>query len=242
MGHCQMPRFVLCLFCTLRAVTGSHTVSTGNTSILGGTRYCSQGRRKSLGNKKATALLLVFNGPLGEGCGEACCFFLWERHPFPWESSLGSLAARGLLFDGFKAGRGCTWLLTSVHQKSPAVGAVWPHTALRGTRCTWPAAVRAAWGGLCGSRVCRLCRGSNAGCPLCQALPHYLNPACYQGGDVAFGSVQHFEGKESVRKAVCWCVCGGGGLWHVSFLKIDLFESEGYQGLTAIHWFTQQMP
>lgn len=162
-----MPRFVYFIFTKgkegkLWAITGSHTVSTGNTSILWGTRYCLRGR-KSLGNKKATALLLIFNGPLWEGkrgvfsCGnrlalgklikEAYCrgpfFTCWCLDPTPpgyyWQVSIKELRRR------------------ENHCRT-----VSPHTMCCGAQpgCSVQNEIRAVWGGLWGLHVCRVCQFS----------------------------------------------------------------------------------
>ena len=118
-----MPRFVYFIFTKgkegkLWAITGSHTVSTGNTSILWGTRYCLRGR-KSLGNKKAKALLLIFNGPLGDGkrgvssCGNRLALGKLIKEAY----------CRWPVFHLLVAGPHSSWLLlTSVHQRAVRKG------------------------------------------------------------------------------------------------------------------------
>lgn len=119
-GHGQMPRLVYYVFTKrkegkLWAITGSHTVSTGNTSILWGTRYCSR-RKKSLGNKKATALLLIFCRPLGGGKRVFLFFFL----PVGTLLSLGKLIKEAFCRGRFSLPDSCAPLLLAVTDKCPS--------------------------------------------------------------------------------------------------------------------------
>lgn len=145
----------------LWAITGSHTVSTGNTSILWGTRYCLQ-RRKSLGNKKATALLLIFNGPLGEG--QRVVFF-----PVGTLLSLGKLIKEAYCWGPFftcwwlgPTPLGCFWQLPIKEPRERENHCRQSHHTPRAVEprpgCSLQNEIRAVWGGLWGLHVCRICQ------------------------------------------------------------------------------------
>lgn len=225
-----MPRFVYFIFTKgkegkLWAITGSHTVSTGNTSILWGTRYCLRGR-KSLGNKKATALLLIFNGPLGEGkrgvfsCGNRLALGKLIKEAY----------CRWPVFHLLVAGPHSSWLLpTTVHQRAARKGEPL-QDSLTTHHVLWsPARVQCAeWNKGCLGRFMRIacvqkcvssprCHSKHIifkhgfPCWICRKAKTYFS---YYGADVPVGnglkSVFHlyilkFSKTERIRfrKAVC---------------------------------------
>ena len=97
--------------------------------------------RKSLGNKKATALLLIFNGPLGEGkrgvfsCGNRLALGKLIKEAY----------CRWPVFHLLVAGPHSSWLLlTSVHQRAARKG-----RTIAGQSHHTPCAVEPSQGAVC---------------------------------------------------------------------------------------------